>query len=81
MQRFELDAKASDVDATLGDLFALVASGSFPHTTDESDCRFCPFRIICGDVAVAVARAAKKRDAAGPDPLLEPVRAIRRRGV
>jgi RecB family exonuclease len=81
MQRFELDAKASDVDETLGDLFALVASGSFPHTADESDCRFCPFRAICGDVSVAAARAATKRDAARPDPLLEPVRAIRKRDV
>ena len=81
MQRFELDAKASDVDETLGDLFALVASGSFPHTADESDCRFCPFRAICGDVSVAAERAARKRDAARPDPLLEPLRAIRKRDV
>jgi ATP-dependent helicase/nuclease subunit B len=81
MQRFELDAKAALVDETLDDLFALVASGSFPHTADEADCRFCPFRAICGDVSSAVARAAKKRDSVTPDPLLEPIRALQRRGV
>ena len=81
MQRFELDARPADVDATLDDLFALVASGSFPHSADESDCRFCAFRSICGDVAAAAARAETKRDSERADPLLAPLRAIQRRGV
>ena len=81
MQRFNLEAGSALVDETLDDLFALVASGSFPHTADESDCRFCPFRSICGDVAAAAARAGRKRDAERADPLLEPLRAIQRRGV
>jgi len=81
MQRFKLDAHPADVDETLDDLFALVASGSFPHTADEADCRFCAFRSICGDVAATAARAAKKRDSEPADPLLEPLRAIERRGV
>jgi len=81
MQRFKLEAGSTLVDETLDDLFALVASGSFPHTADEADCRFCLFRSICGDVAAAAARAGRKRDSEQADPLLEPLRAIQRRGV
>ncbi len=81
MQRFLMDASDRDVDGTLDDLFALVASGSFPHTADASDCRFCAFRSICGNVARVAERAAAKRDAAEEDARLEPVRAILRRGV
>jgi hypothetical protein len=81
MQRFKLEVGGSLVDETLDDLFALVASGSFPHTADEADCRFCPFRSICGDVAATAARAGRKRDSERADPLLEPLRAIQRRGV
>ena len=81
MQRFTLEAGGALVDETLDDLFALVASGSFPHTADPADCRFCPFRSICGDVAETAAQAERKRDSEPGDPLLDPVRAIERRGV
>ncbi|HSB64694.1 MAG TPA: PD-(D/E)XK nuclease family protein, partial [Thermoanaerobaculia bacterium] len=80
-QRFTLEAGNAVVDETLDDLFSLVASGSFPHTADADDCRFCLFRSICGDVAGAAARAGRKRDTEPGDPLLDPMRAIRRRGV
>lgn len=80
-QRFEMDASDAAVDGTLHDLFSLVASGSFPHTADAGDCRFCPFRAICGNVAEVAARAAAKRDAREEEPLLAPVRSILRRGV
>ncbi len=56
-------------------------SGSFPHTADACDCRFCAFRAICGNVARGPARAAAKRDAAEEDARLEPVRSILRRDV
>jgi RecB family exonuclease len=81
MQRFEMAASDADVDGTLGDLFSLVASGTFPHTTDPSDCRFCDFAAICGDVARAAARSEAKRDAPEGDPRLDPVRSILRRDV
>ncbi|MGZ5427272.1 MAG: PD-(D/E)XK nuclease family protein, partial [Thermoanaerobaculia bacterium] len=81
MQRFTLEAGSALVDETLDDLFSLVASGSFPHTADESDCRFCRFRSICGDVAETAAQAGRKRDSEPGDPLLDPMRAIERRGV
>ncbi len=81
MQRFEMAASDADVDGTLGDLFSLVASGTFPHTTDPGDCRFCDFRAVCGDVALAAARAEAKRDVPDGDPRLDPVRSILRRGV
>ncbi len=81
MQRFKLEAPGALVDETLDDLFALVASGSFPHTANADDCRFCLFRSICGDVTAAAARAARKRDSEPGDPLLDPIRAIERRGV
>jgi ATP-dependent helicase/nuclease subunit B len=81
MQRFEMEARDADVDATLDDLFSLVASASFPHTTDEGDCRFCAFQVICGDVEVTAARARAKRDAPEEDPRLEPVRSLARRDV
>jgi ATP-dependent helicase/nuclease subunit B len=81
MQRFTLDAPDAAVDGTLDDLFTLVATGSFPHSADAGDCRFCAFRAICGNVAEAAARAAAKRDAPDGDARLEPVRSILRRGV
>ncbi len=81
MQRFEMNATDADVDGTLDDLFALVASGSFPHTADAGDCRFCAFRAICGDVALVSELAGAKRDAEDGDPLLDPVRSILGRGV
>lgn len=81
MQRFEMVASDAAVDGTLHDLFSFVASGSFPHTADAGDCRFCAFRAICGNVAEVAARAAAKRDAAEEDARLEPVRSILRRGV
>ncbi len=81
MQRFTLEAEDAVVDETLDDLFALVASGSFPHTADADDCRFCRFRSICGDVAVTAAQAGRKRDSETGDPLLDPIRAIERRDV
>ena len=81
MQRFPLEARDEDVDRTLDDLFDLVASGAFPHTADADDCRFCPYTSICGDVAEAAARAARKRDAEGSDARLEPLRRILARDV
>ena len=81
MQRFLMAASDADVDQTLDDLFALVSTASFPHTTDPGDCRFCDFAAICGDVAQAAARAEAKRDAPDGDPRLDPVRALFRRGV
>lgn len=81
MQRFALRADPAAVDGTLDDLFALVASGSFPHTAEPGDCRFCAFRAICGDVEAVAACAAAKRDAPEEDPRLEPVRSILRRNV
>ena len=81
MQRFEMEASDAAVDGTLDDLFSLVASGSFPHTADAGDCRFCAFRAICGNVGGVSARAAAKRDAPDDEARLEPVRSISRRGV
>ena len=60
MQRFLMEASDRDVDGTLDDLFALVASASFPHSADASDRRFCAFRAICGNVARVSERAAAK---------------------
>jgi RecB family exonuclease len=81
MQRFLMEASDAALDGTLDDLFALVASGSFPHTADPGDCRFCAFRAICGDVGSVAARGKAKRDAPDEDPRLEPVRSILRRDV
>ena len=81
MQRFVMKASDAAVDGTIHDLFSLVASGSFPHTTDAGDCRFCAFRVICGNVAEVSARAEAKRDALEGEPRLEPVRSIARRDV
>ncbi len=81
MQRFEMAAADAAVDGTLGDLFALVASGTFPHTAEPGDCRFCDFQAVCGEISLVAARAAAKRDAPAEDPRLEPVRSILRRDV
>ena len=52
----------------LNDLFSLVASGSFPHTADSGDCKFCPFRAICGDVSPRGQRAGGQARRAGRRP-------------
>jgi hypothetical protein len=81
MQRFPLEVDDADVDETLDDLFDLVASGSFPHTADPGDCRFCPYATICGRVGVTAAEAALKREGPESDKRLDPLRRIQRRNV
>jgi RecB family exonuclease len=48
------------VDGVLNDLLDLLATGTFVHSPDEDDCRYCDFREICGDVREISRRAAEK---------------------
>jgi ATP-dependent helicase/nuclease subunit B len=75
-RRVLLEPKPQAVDRTLGALFSLLSSGSFPHTTDPHDCRFCPYRSICGDVDNAAGQAARKRKSPNRDRLLVPLDAL-----
>ncbi len=72
------DVTDADVDATLTDLFDLLAAGAFPHSTEERDCDFCDFRMACGDPVAAARRTQAK--CAG-DPLLAPLAALEGRRV
>jgi len=69
----------ADVDATLRDLFDLLASGAFPHSTESRDCDYCGFRMACGDPDDA-ARRSKVKCGSG-EPLLEALRALEDRDV
>jgi hypothetical protein len=73
------DVSDADVDATLRDLFDLLAAGAFPHSVDRRDCDFCDFRMACGDPERA-ARGSKAKCEAG-DPLLAPLRSLGGRDV
>ncbi len=68
----------ADVDATLTDLFELLAAGAFPHSIEERDCETCDFRLACGDTGDAVRRTKAKCAA---DPLLAPLAALGGRRV
>lgn len=69
----------ADVDATLKNLFDLLAAGAFPHSTAKRDCAYCDFRMACGDPESA-ARWSKAKCDSG-EPLLEALRALEgRRG-
>jgi len=48
------------VAAVVRDLFGLLAGGTFLHTANERDCRYCEFHRACGRDPVA--RAARKLD-------------------
>ena len=50
------------VAAVVQDLFGLLAGGTFLHTANERDCRYCEFHRACGRDPVA--RAARKLDIA-----------------
>jgi hypothetical protein len=52
----------------------LLASRSFPPTPDEDDCRFCPFRPLCGGDGPRRAREGLARAAGGA---LAPYRSLR----
>jgi ATP-dependent helicase/nuclease subunit B len=51
-------ADPGPVAALLRDLFGLLAGGTFLHTANEQDCRYCEFHRACGRDPVA--RAARK---------------------
>ncbi len=69
----------ADVDATLENLFDLLAAGAFPHSTEKRDCEYCDFRMACGDPDAAARRSKAKCEAG--DPLLAGLRALGSRGV
>ncbi len=62
--------------AILNELYKLFATGTFPATTDKSDCSFCDYKRICGDFA-RVAKLSKQRLAECADPALDPFRTLR----
>jgi len=69
----------TDVDATLTDLFDLLAAGAFPHSTQKRDCDYCDFRMACGDPDLAARQSKSKCDSG--EPLLEALRALEGRNV
>lgn len=68
----------AEVDATLTDLFDLLAAGAFPHSLEERDCEYCDYRMACGDPLDAARRTKAK--CAG-DPILAPLAALEDRDV
>ena len=72
------DVTDAEVDATLTDLFDLLAAGAFPHSIEERDCEYCDFRMACGDPLDA-ARRTKAKCAA--EPILAPLVALEDRDV
>jgi ATP-dependent helicase/nuclease subunit B len=63
------------VVAVLRDLFEVVACGTFVHSSDESDCRWCEFGRACG--ADPVARAKRKIEH-GDNEILDAYRRLAR---
>ncbi len=66
----------AEATAILSELYTLLTTGSFPATTDKSDCTFCDYKRICGDTA-RVAKLSKQRLADCDDPALDPLRTLR----
>lgn len=69
----------ADVDATLKNLFDLLAAGAFPHSIRMRDCDYCDFRLACGDPAEAARWSKAKCES--EEPLLEALRALGGRDV
>ncbi len=78
-RRVEPVVSDADVDATLKDLFDLLAAGAFPHSTEKRDCEYCDFRMACGDPGEAARRSKAKCESG--EPLLEALRALEGRDV
>ncbi|MBI5248831.1 MAG: PD-(D/E)XK nuclease family protein, partial [Desulfomonile tiedjei] len=54
-------ADLSEFPAILQRLRNLMAEGSFLPTDDhESDCRYCDYRVVCGDVEALAAASVTK---------------------
>lgn len=51
--------------AILDDLAALLSSGSFPHSPEKEDCRFCEFQSVCVYPDEVNAQSRDKMDASG----------------
>jgi RecB family exonuclease len=59
-ERRVIEAQSKEeIAAVLGDLRRAIASGTFIHTADEGECRFCDFARACG-APVAVERVEAK---------------------
>lgn len=64
---YEVDARAkARLEKVLTRHLDLVAAGLFPHAPDVDACRWCDFRLVCGDPEVRAREAARKADATGP---------------
>ncbi|MFN2385352.1 MAG: PD-(D/E)XK nuclease family protein [Thermoanaerobaculia bacterium] len=65
-QRFLRPLEPEETRTVLNSLFDTIAEGSFAHTTNPDDCRFCVYEAVCGGVDRATERAK------GKDPELAP---------
>ena len=65
-QRFLRPLEPEETRTVLNSLFDTIAEGSFAHTTNPDDCRFCQYKAVCGGVDRATERAK------GKDPDLAP---------
>jgi hypothetical protein len=72
-RRIETPPEAS-LQAVLGDLFDIVASGAFVHTPEKDDCTFCDFGAACGSSPWEAADRKLENQETGA---LEPFRRLR----
>lgn len=69
-------AKLADAPSVLSRLRELIASGAFPATNNNDDCKCCDYRPICRDIELVTARCAVKL-ASPVNNVLQPFRELR----
>jgi RecB family exonuclease len=68
-QRFLRPLEPEETRTLLNSLFDSVAEGSFAHTTEKEDCRFCEYEMVCGGSDRATERARGKEPELAPPAL------------
>jgi len=68
-QRFALPLEPEETRNVLNGLFDLLRDGTFAHTREEDDCRFCDYKTVCGGIERATERACAKNPEVAPPVL------------
>jgi len=68
--RYARECGDGELERALNLLFDVVGNGFFPHPAEDA-CRFCDYRVVCGDVGTVAAQMARKLEANRDHPAVK----------